>query len=114
MRNGITFMPKEYTKWKQDFLACVPYQLKAACNERVSVFVEAVYKVPKSYSKTKREKALGGSGENIPAGDVDNLLKSVLDAMNGVVFVDDKQVVSATVTKRYGEDNCVICEVVSF
>jgi len=32
-------------------------------------------------------------------GDVDNYLKSALDGMNKIVFIDDRQVVSATVYK---------------
>lgn len=34
-------------------------------------------------------------------GDVDNILKLYLDAMNKVVFPDDKQVFQATVTREY-------------
>ena len=34
--------------------------------------------------------------------DADNLAKAVLDALNGVVFVDDAQVVDLAVSKRYG------------
>jgi len=33
--------------------------------------------------------------------DIDNLIKAVLDAMNGVVFLDDSQVCSLTAQKRY-------------
>lgn len=34
--------------------------------------------------------------------DGDNLAKAVLDALNGVCFVDDAQVVDLSVTKRFG------------
>ena len=33
--------------------------------------------------------------------DVDNLAKIILDAMNGIVYHDDKQIVCLTVKKRY-------------
>jgi Holliday junction resolvase RusA-like endonuclease len=33
--------------------------------------------------------------------DIDNVCKCVLDAMNGIVYVDDRQVVSLHATKRY-------------
>jgi Holliday junction resolvase RusA-like endonuclease len=33
--------------------------------------------------------------------DVDNLAKIILDAMNGIVYHDDKQIVCLTVRKRY-------------
>lgn len=33
--------------------------------------------------------------------DLDNLVKSVIDGMNGVVFLDDKQIVHLSAAKRY-------------
>ena len=36
--------------------------------------------------------------------DADNVLKAVQDALNGFVYVDDSQVVSATVTKAIDRD----------
>jgi len=57
--------------------------------------------VPKSWSKKKREKAL--SGDLLPASkpDLDNLLKLLLDAMNGLVYHDDALVCKVTATKQY-------------
>jgi len=34
-------------------------------------------------------------------GDIDNLAKSVLDGMNGVVYKDDKQIVDLDLTRRF-------------
>jgi Holliday junction resolvase RusA-like endonuclease len=36
--------------------------------------------------------------------DIDNYLKTVLDALNGIVFVDDSQVVECNVRKKYAWD----------
>ena len=36
-------------------------------------------------------------------GDLDNHLKSVLDALNGIAYLDDAQVVSISGTKNFGE-----------
>lgn len=33
--------------------------------------------------------------------DVDNFAKAVLDAMNGIVFKDDGQIITLTISKRY-------------
>ena len=41
--------------------------------------------------------------------DVDNLGKGCCDAMNGIVFLDDAQVVQKTVTKRFGRPARTIC-----
>ena len=51
-------------------------------------------------------------------GDIDNLIKSVLDALNGVCYVDDRLVVSLFVRKqqsdREGVDIFISDEVISF
>jgi len=48
-------------------------------------------------------------------GDVDNLAKAIMDAMNGIVYLDDSQVVSLSIDKCVG-DNLIILniEVVDF
>jgi Holliday junction resolvase RusA-like endonuclease len=39
--------------------------------------------------------------------DVDNAAKAILDAMNGIVYVDDSQVCDLTVKKRYASEGYV-------
>lgn len=36
-------------------------------------------------------------------GDVDNFLKAVMDALNGICYVDDVQVMKVSGTKNFGE-----------
>ena len=57
--------------------------------------------IPDSWSQKK--KALAISGEILPTGkpDGDNYAKLVLDACNGVVWVDDCQITDIYVKKRY-------------
>lgn len=59
--------------------------------------------VPRSWSKRKKERAL--SCEILPAvkPDVDNLAKLVKDALNGVFWRDDAQVVRLTAEKKYSD-----------
>jgi Holliday junction resolvase RusA-like endonuclease len=38
-------------------------------------------------------------------GDLDKHMRSVLDALTGVVYVDDTQVCEATLSKRYADEN---------
>ena len=66
---------------------------------------------PKSYSKKRIEACLNGSEQPIKKPDASNILKSVEDGMNGVVYKDDSQIVNIHVTKVYsseaGVDICV-------
>ena len=70
----------------------------------IDVRVVALFPIPKSWPKKKKAEAT----KLIPRIDVDNILKAVLDAMNGVVFEDDRQVVKAVAEKRYEEKGRVI------
>lgn len=67
----------------------------------VGVYLYVRLPVPKSRSKKRTEAALGGLEKPICKPDIDNLAKSLLDGMNGVVFKDDSQIVSLHVTKVY-------------
>ena len=73
----------------------------------VRVGIRIVQAVPKSWSKKKRAQA--ESGEIVPLsrnGDVDNIAKSILDALNGFAYEDDCQVTTLIVTKQYGVRPC--------
>lgn len=60
--------------------------------------------IPKSFSKVKRAKAI--SGELLPTTkpDIDNYVKSVLDASNGLLYHDDNQIVELIARKLYAEE----------
>ena len=46
-----------------------------------------------------------------PRPDVDNLLKSILDAMNGIVVVDDKNIYRVIGEKRWSDKDKITIEV---
>ncbi len=66
--------------------------------------IEVFKPVPKSDSKKKRELKLSGKIRPTVKPDNDNIAKSVLDALNGLAYVDDKQIVELAVDKKYGEE----------
>lgn len=59
--------------------------------------------IPASWSKKKQAQALAGTIYPTSKPDLDNSIKSVFDAMNGVVYKDDAQVVTTVTKKRYRE-----------
>ena len=63
----------------------------------------AYFPVPNSYSKKKRGECIAGLIKPTVKPDIDNVIKAALDAMNGVVYADDKQVFEVIVSKRYTE-----------
>lgn len=60
--------------------------------------------VPKSYPKKRSEACLNGSEWPTKKPDWDNVAKSVADAMNDIVFVDDTQIVIARIVKVYAAE----------
>lgn len=58
---------------------------------------------PASWSKKKQAQALNGEIYPTTKPDLDNVIKGIFDAMNEIVYLDDKQVISLTCMKRYGD-----------
>lgn len=69
----------------------------------VSVSVCAFFPIPKSYSQAKRQACIDRELRPDKKPDIDNILKSVLDALNRVAYEDDKQVVEVIGRKYYTE-----------
>ena len=72
-------------------------------DEALLIEVDAYYEVPKSASKKKAAEMLAGRIRPTKKPDLDNVLKIICDALNGVAYRDDTQIISARITKHYGE-----------
>lgn len=66
---------------------------------------------PESWSQKKKNAALAGDIYPTVKPDWDNCGKGICDAINEIVFKDDKQVVDAHVIKRYAETARAVVEV---
>ena len=71
--------------------------------EAVGVYLYVRLPVPQSYSKKRKEACLCGSERPTKKPDIDNVAKAFLDAMNGVIYLDDTQVVELHIKKSYSE-----------
>ena len=102
--NGkFTYTPaqtKNYENWvKLSFINQYP-NFKPLENE-LEVSIKAYFEIPKSVSKKKREQMLNGNIRPTIKPDLDNIAKSVLDALNKLAYLDDKQIVFLEVEKFY-------------
>ena len=70
----------------------------------VSVRIEAYFPVPKSFSNKRAGKALAGEIAPTKKPDADNIAKIICDALNGVAYMDDTQVIELTVVKKYAKE----------
>ena len=69
----------------------------------VAVEICAYYGIPQSDSKRQRERKLSGAILPCKKPDIDNVVKAVLDAINGIAYEDDAQVVMISASKAYSE-----------
>ena len=84
-------MPKEYTAWKTDVAKELSEKREHFYDGAIRVELDFCLIRPKS---SKREYPT-------VKPDLDNYIKSVLDAMNGIILKDDSQIVSIEASKKY-------------
>lgn len=68
----------------------------------VEIDLSIIFAVPASWSQKKRAQALAGEVKPAKKPDADNVIKAFTDAMNGVVYKDDVQIVRGQFSKSYG------------
>ena len=76
----------------------------------ISIKITFKFEVPKSYNKKKRAEALEGDLRPTKA-DIDNYIKSVLDGLNKVAFLDDRYIFSIEASKIFAEEAETIVEI---
>lgn len=77
----------------------------------VEFVLRAVFTIPQSWSTRKKAAALVGDIKPAKKPDLDNIVKAWSDALNGVVFRDDSQIVKASFEKTYGPAPLVVATV---
>jgi Holliday junction resolvase RusA-like endonuclease len=70
----------------------------------VKMSVDVYKKMPKSFTKKQKEQALSGELLPIVKPDTDNYVKGIKDALNGICYMDDAQVVDESVRKFYSDE----------
>ncbi|PCF86370.1 RusA family crossover junction endodeoxyribonuclease [Staphylococcus intermedius] len=83
-RGGHTYMPAPYVKHKKFVADQLPTLL---IDKPIRLTVEFYFKSSKSWSKYKKESHIGQPHSIKP--DIDNLLKTILDAGNDKLWTDD-------------------------
>lgn len=105
---AVAFDPKESKNYK----SLVKMAAQEAIDEQGWKYTElplvltiCVWKsIPKSKSKKFREAAIAGYEFPAVKPDVDNVAKTIMDALSKVAYKDDSQIVDLVIKKRYTED----------
>ena len=113
-RSGMVAYTPDETRMSERTIATLA---KAAMQGRkpfsgpVIVNITAIFPVPESWSKKKKQDALDQKVFPTVKPDRDNIDKLICDSLNGVAFADDKQAVDGGVSKIYGPEPCVLVTV---
>ena len=105
-KTGRTYTPKRTLDYEKKVELAYRTEYPAGLafvNEPLEMILNVYMAIPKGVSKKKREQMLLHEYPALHNGDVDNFLKSVADALNGVAYTDDCQIVCATVNKIWSE-----------
>lgn len=112
-RAGITFTPKKTRDYEQSlaYAAGIKMGGKEPFDVPLKINIRFFFPIPKSFNKSKHK--LAADKVLLPAKkpDIDNLIKAILDALNGIVWVDDALVCAVVAGKSYSENPRVFLKV---
>lgn len=100
-----TFYAEPYNQFKKDMDVLLMGK-RVLYAEPLKLDVTFFCTIPKSYSKKRRDEMDGTFKATKP--DLDNFEKALYDAMNGVMYVDDSQIVEHTTRKIWVKDDARI------
>lgn len=80
--------------------------------EFIEIKIIAKFSIPQSYSKRKKKEALEGKLRPTKC-DLDNIVKSITDGLNGKAFKDDRYIVKIVAEKIYSDVSETIIEIKS-
>lgn len=100
-KQGRTYTPGKTKSYEAEikFFAERAMQGNPPLDGPLEVFIEAKFAKPKSWSKKKKTATYYHTSKP----DADNIAK-VMDALDGLVWVDDKQVAKMHITKIYSDN----------
>lgn len=70
----------------------------------VAVEINAYFEIPKSYTHGRRRACKYQINRPTKKPDIDNIVKAIMDGLNGTAYKDDKQVISLVARKWYARE----------
>lgn len=105
-KSGTTYTPDTTTKYEQQvrtaYLKVTDWM--ADPKQPLAIYVTAFMEIAQSDTKKTKERKLMGFLKPLKTPDIDNILKIVMDGLNGIAYPDDKQITDAHVKKRYSSE----------
>lgn len=102
---------QKYLSYKQQIGYAARKAIENPNSNPVIIFANFYYPIPKSFSKDKKELARSGQLRPVVKPDIDNVAKGIMDALNGVAYKDDNQVVGLMTNKFYADEPMIIIKI---
>lgn len=106
LKNGFSYTPKDTVSYENLVKMCFHENRPAGWKPyegHVNMAITAYFPIPKSKSKKDRERIWAGTIRPTVRPDWDNIGKIITDALNGIAYRDDAQIVDCRVYKLYDE-----------
>ena len=101
-----TYTPEATVSYENWIKTCFLNQCKnydSNYSGTIKMTIEAIFEVPKSYSKKKTKELIENNSPYLHKPDSDNIAKCVADSLNGIAYKDDSQISYLVIDKKYGE-----------
>jgi Holliday junction resolvase RusA-like endonuclease len=97
--------PKESREYKE-YVALIArqYAPKKPIEGALSVNIKIYRQIPKSTTKKDRALFLAGIKRPVVKSDTSNYVKGIEDALNGIIYKDDSQIVDLYAAKYYSDN----------
>lgn len=102
---GRAYTPEKTREYEELIRRCYLLHGGVKLEGAVTLSILAIYPIPKKTKAADRQRMVQGYELPLKKPDGDNIEKAVADALNGVAYDDDSQIVSARWEKRFGADD---------
>lgn len=104
-----TYTPKKTrqfeTAFRTEFIARTSEPMPVYKKDtQLEAIIDIGVSIPKSYTKKRQELCRQRKEAPTKKPDIDNIIKSILDALNGYAYEDDSQIVFIVADKHYAEE----------
>ena len=97
-----TYTPKKTVQYENLVQLAYMEQVNMPPTDKaLDMEIKLYFPIPKSYTKKKKEDISAGKLKFTKKPDLDNCMKTICDALNGIAYIDDSQIYQVAIYKAY-------------
>lgn len=100
---GRTFTPEKTSRYESlvRLAFAEKYPDHRPIDSKIELFIRAYFPIPESWPKYRKANASSGIEKKTSKPDLDNIIKSICDGLNGVAWTDDSRIWRLEASKEY-------------